>query len=480
MIFLGKVRGSISYPDREYGFSPSKYYPEYFFDDKSISPVPNEIYDLVRNGFFQLGLDKNHYGTKDWNPLGEMIKENDKVLLKPNMVLHDNIIQANGWECLITHPSIVRVIIDYVIIALKGTGEVKVADAPVQSCDFEKLLVTSGYVNLIEFYSKYNIAIEFLDLRNCKVLKKGIVHQIDKNQKSNESIIVNLKDKSKFSDFDSEDNSKLRITSYDPSLLRQYHNQNGHKYCISEEVLNADVIFNLPKVKTHKKAGVTISLKNMVGIVTDKTCLPHHRIGAPEDSGDEYRKKSVLKKISSKSLDIANELQHNEKYYRASFFNTIGFLTGKLGAILGKDYTSEGSWNGNDTIWRMVYDLNYIVRYADKLGAIQQDKQRKIFNIADMVIAGEGNGPLAPSPRGVGIIAMGEDSACLDSVLCAIMGIDIKKIPTIYNCTDNMNMEEVIVAFFPEQYKNSLFDLENYCCNFVYNFKLADGWKSEL
>ena len=51
---------------------------------------------------------------------------------------------------------------------------------------------------------------------------------------------------------------------------------------------HADVVINLPKLKTHKKTGVTISLKNMVGINGYRNCLPHHTIGTPDASGDEF------------------------------------------------------------------------------------------------------------------------------------------------------------------------------------------------
>ena len=39
------------------------------------------------------------------------------------------------------------------------------------------------------------------------------------------------------------------------------------EYCISEACLEADVIINLPKPKTHRKAGFTGALKNMIGVV---------------------------------------------------------------------------------------------------------------------------------------------------------------------------------------------------------------------
>ena len=71
------------------------------------------------------------------------------------------------------------------------------------------------------------------------------------------------------SEFSSEDSGtleKLRITNYDPAILKQHHTENKHEYYISDYLLNADCVINMPKPKSHRKAGVTIALKNLIGI----------------------------------------------------------------------------------------------------------------------------------------------------------------------------------------------------------------------
>lgn len=50
----------------------------------------------------------------------------------------------------------------------------------------------------------------------------------------------------------------------------------------------ADVFINLPKMKVHKKTGVTLSLKNLVGINADKNWLPHYSGGSPRNGGDQF------------------------------------------------------------------------------------------------------------------------------------------------------------------------------------------------
>jgi hypothetical protein len=50
----------------------------------------------------------------------------------------------------------------------------------------------------------------------------------------------------------------------------------------------ADVFINLHKMNVHKKTGVTLNLKNLVGINVDKNWLPHHSEGYPRNGGDQF------------------------------------------------------------------------------------------------------------------------------------------------------------------------------------------------
>src|SRR3954454_9500171 len=88
----------------------------------------------------------------------------------------------------------------------------------------------------------------------------------------------------------------------------------------------------------------------------------------------------------------------------------------------------EGSWQGNDTIWRTVLDLNQILFYADREGRLQDRPQRRYLAIVDGVIAGEGEGPLASTPRHSGILIAGADPVLVDVAACRAMGYDEKKL----------------------------------------------------
>jgi hypothetical protein len=72
--------------------------------------------------------------------------------------------------------------------------------------------------------------------------------------------------------------------------------------------LEADVIINLPKPKTHKKTGLTGAIKNLVGLVGDKELLPHHRNGGATDGGDCYPGRSFRLRLAELMLDHGNEL----------------------------------------------------------------------------------------------------------------------------------------------------------------------------
>ena len=85
-----------------------------------------EIYDDVRNMFINMGLNKKNIGTDKWNPFSDFIKKGDHVVIKPNLVFHQNI---NGTtDSLITNFSIIRPMIDYTILALGDTGQIIVGE----------------------------------------------------------------------------------------------------------------------------------------------------------------------------------------------------------------------------------------------------------------------------------------------------------------------------------------------------------------
>lgn len=422
-------RDCYSYPKKE-AFRPSKHYPEYLFGESAISNHENPVYDMVREGFYLLGYDAENYGTSKWNPLKHLIKSGDTVLLKPNFVIDTN--TKGGLECLVTQPSVIAAVMDYVLIALQNKGKIILGDAPIQECKFDKLMEESGINHLLSFYQSHvskSVEIKLSDFRAVKSeIKDGIYHY------SNNTVTcktVDLGTDSEFSQYSKEKLENLRITNYDPQILKEHHSLEKHEYCINAEVLSADVIINMPKPKTHRKAGVTIALKNMVGINARKEYLPHHTNGSVSESGDEYLHPNVWKKAKDKLLDKKNHYtQTTEEFAKAKFIGYVIRGCSLMQKITQRDKFYEGSWYGNDTISRTLIDLNKILFYADKNGILQQSQQRKYLIVADMIVSGEKEGPIEPSPKNVGMIAMGENPVCFDETIATIMGAKIEEIST--------------------------------------------------
>ena len=103
------------------GWNPSRLYPEYPFGENNIQKEKNDVYDMVRSLLNMMGLDQKNFGRKCWNPLGTYIRPGDYVVIKPNFVMHLNEnkkVKKNSMECLITHPSCLRALCDYCLIAL--------------------------------------------------------------------------------------------------------------------------------------------------------------------------------------------------------------------------------------------------------------------------------------------------------------------------------------------------------------------------
>lgn len=466
------------YPLKEYKFRPDVAYPEYIFRDE-LSERKNNVYSMIRECMHQMGLDEENYNTIRWNPLRDYVTPGDNVLIKPNMVMHTNL-SGGGTECLYTNPSLIAAMVDYVLIALQGKGQIVIGDAPVQECVFDMLVKESGYDILIDYYKKKGVNISLVDYRNVKTIDKDGLHYLSEN-KGDKGIVVNLDEQSAFADVSEERVENLRITNYDPRILQKHHHKKIHEYKIAEEVLKADVIINMPKPKTHRKAGVTIALKNLVGINANKEFLPHHTLGSREEGGDAYQKKNDYLKIANMVLDIKNMLVNENDMELADLANQ---LYGKLREKKADETYWEGSWYGNDTIWRTILDLNNILYYADKDGKMCHDRQRKMFIVGDMIVSGEKEGPLAPSPIYPRTVVMGDNPVLFDMTVCSLMGFDYKDIPSI-NMPGKEDKKRLLtdgecpyIVSNCEEWNNK--SLEEIRDKYSLKFEPSDGWIAKL
>lgn len=469
------------YP-KEKPYHPSNNYPEYPFKD--LAAHENYVYDSIRELFNLMKLDRINFETKKWNPLKDIIKKGDKVILKPNMVIHEN--ESRPMEGLMTHGSIIRAMIDYTFIALKGEGEIVVADAPIQSCNFEKIIEDNGLREIIEFYNKRkgNVKISIMDFRKEQAGKIKNTYITIEKKLSGDPLGYTAIDFGELSAFEGVDRN-YTITNYDPKIMNEHHGNKKHEYLIPNTLLSADVVINLPKPKTHRKAGMTACLKNIVGISGNKAWLPHHSIGSKGENGDEYINKNIFRRITGHMI-VKRDLASLKKNFKlAKLYSLTAKITKKMSSLTNnKDVYIEGSWWGNDTIWRTVCDLNRVVFYADKKGELKTTVQRKYFNLCDMIISGEKEGPVKPTPKKVGLLVASTSPLITDSVISSIMSFDYKKIPNIIRAFEikklpltKVTVDKISIISNNGNFNKKFNKMEK---NDGFNFIPTSGWKKHI
>lgn len=425
-----------TYPERGgANYSPNDRYPEYPWPEE-IAAKENRVYDSIRNVFILAGLDAEHSGEKGWNPLGEYITPGDTVLLKPNWVENKNKRHIDdSLQSLVTNPAVVRAVLDYVWIALKGTGKVYIGDAPMQGCDIENLFEVAGYRELFQFYRDRGIDLRVADLRKYSVQDKynGVFTEPHMNEDTFGGIVVDIGPRSLHYEKESL-NPRYKVEDYPQTLTQEYHSNGHHRYEVNRLPLMADVIINLPKPKTHRLAGFTGACKNFVGITYEKASLPHRADDDRESGkGDAYSRHSAIKGWMRYFNEKRTYHSREGNYVRCKCNDFLMKASYVIGSALSGDWYRIGSWYGNDTIWRTAMDLNRIILYADKHGNLQSTAQRRIIHIGDMVISGEKEGPVAPTPKPLGIILFSDNAMAFDRTLCGIMGFRSECFPMFSN-----------------------------------------------
>lgn len=388
-VFCGEPR----YPDSP-PFHPSEANPEYPFGDAIDPSRPNPAYRAVRGALHLLAQDATAFDTPCWNPLGHVVHTGDTVVLKPNFIRDFHDTRGDDIEAVITGGSIIRAVLDYVAIALKGSGRVVIADAPQSEASFDRIRAFAGLDEIQAFYAAHSsISIDVIDLRPERTEKiDGVI--VGHRQLPGDPAgytVVNLGRHSEFMPINHLCR-RLYGTEYDRNEITAHHHDDVHEYLISRTVLDADVFINLPKMKTHKKVGVTLNLKNLVGINGNKNWLPHHREGVPANGGDQFASSGLSQRLEH--FLLAKFKKHFPRL--GPIRNYVGGPAKKLGrAVFGDTNTTRirsGNWYGNDTTCRMVLDLNRALRYADGSGVLHDEPDPTISDgsgQSDMVGVGK-------------------------------------------------------------------------------------------
>ncbi|HTR44513.1 MAG TPA: DUF362 domain-containing protein [Thermodesulfovibrionales bacterium] len=133
---------------------------------------------------------------------GDEIRRKNRVLIKPNLLA-----PARPERALLTHPSVVRAAVDYVLI--KGARPF-IADSPAIG-SFEKVIKEGGIREALK-----GLDVEMREFAGSKTVDIG---------------------------------------------------EPFHRVEIAKEALDADAIINLPKLKTHSQMLLTLGVKNLFGCI---------------------------------------------------------------------------------------------------------------------------------------------------------------------------------------------------------------------
>ena len=400
-----------------------------FAPELALTETPASAYledsELISRGIEKLASDLG-WALEGKGPFGRLIEPGARVLIKPNFVLHHNQ-GTGGMEPMITHQSVVKAVVKAALQA--DAAEVLVGDAPIQTCDFRALLEGAGLGSWAEALTKEDSRFQGVkDFRRTTSQYVNGVRVADENILPEENFVLfDLGEESLLEPI-TDEKDDFRVTCYDPRLMAKTHGRGRHRYLVAKDVIEADLVINLPKLKTHKKAGITCALKNLIGINGNKEYLPHHRLGGSNLGGDCYPGDSKVKRMLEYAADQQN-LSDSDKVGRA--WGVVATQLNRVLHLMGDNVGIEGSWSGNDTIWRTGLDLNRILLYGEVDGSMASSPRRRVIHFADAIVAGQGDGPLSPQPLPLNLLFAGNNAACVDWFGARLLGYDPQLLPIV-------------------------------------------------
>ncbi len=482
LVYVYEASGQ-TYPEKA-PFHPDTPYPEYGFD--GLSGERNVVYEALRFCFRMAGLDVEHYDTPSWNPLRNLIRPGEAVLLKPNLVKEHHPRDSKGWQYTLTHGSVIRAVADYVWKALDGRGKVIVADAPQTDSSFDEIARILGLDVIRDFYLAQELDFELLDLRREEWVNRGgvIVSRYRLPGDPNGYIAFDLGDYSEFVGHGGT--GRYYGADYDAEEVNRHHSNGRHEYLIAGSAIQCDVIFSLPKLKTHKKAGITVSLKNLVGVNGDKNWLPHHTEGDPSIGGDEHPNPGTKHRVERSLIPLFRQLALRVPGLGPWIFRQARLLGSRIFGDT-EQVVRSGNWWGNDTVWRMCLDLNKILLYGNQDGTLRPGKpenRKRHYVLVDGIIAGQGAGPMNPDPVPAGILVFGLHPASVDAACAYLMGYDPERIPIVrqaFHCQHyplaEWDWQDVQLVSNRPEWNGPLPDISNEA---TFHFEPHFGWKGHI
>lgn len=437
---------ALEYPVRP-PFDPPVIFPELkrLHFQESWTDEANPVYSRVRDLLINLGLDRSNQGTEFWNPFGDLVQEGQNLLIKPNLVTHYHPKGSVAIYWTISHPSIIRALIDYARLAVGPSGRITVGDTPIENCDFGVLCSLTGLTEMIErLQAREGVELELLDFRTYQTTQypdgSVEVHDLSGDPKGytevdlgEASLLQSLEDlygQQNYYTLGDHTVDHLDPKARTRGLPNKYHFSGQHVYRIPNTILDSDCVINVAKLKTHKFSGVTLCLKNAIGIAQGKEYLPHRRPGTPAEHGDsfpDYPAQQYVMKLKAKRALFSALGGKNVMTIRS-------LVRGVIPAKLPHEVYSEplyGDWHGNDTIWRTTLDLNLILFHADRTSLDLDRPRRTYLGIIDGIVGMDHEAPMTGLPVDSRLLIAALDPVAADTLGTYLMGFDPNQIPTI-------------------------------------------------
>jgi len=422
-----------------------------------------------------------------WAPIFRAsITKADTVVIKPNWLTHTHKYIKGEWQSVITHPNLITSLLEVVLQCLQGSGSVLIADAPQTNSRWDEIMKIMQPETWIKMGRSAGVDVKVLDLRLDEWVTRGdlIIYREKRPGDPLGSTTCNLRENSEFLNHKPSKRGYFGA-DYNKEETNMAHSNGNHKYKVSRSILASTVFINVPKLKTHKKAGITCSLKNLVGINTYKNYLPHYNEGTPQDGGDQFPESTTRTKTETILLAQFNSLL--SRYPKIA--KTLIPLKTLGKALFGhtRNTIRSGSWYGNDTLWRTVLDLNKILLYANPDGTLRppnQNQHKRYISLVDAIISGEGNGPEAPTPKNSALLILGTNPVSVDCVCAKIMGFDYRRIPSIRNAflvrrypICEFSYDHITVHSSDMRFNKRLTQILQTDC---FNFQPHFGWKGHI
>jgi len=331
--------------------------------------------------------------------------------------------------------------------------------------------------------SEHSIDTEILDLRTTFLETRDDVvvrrHRLEGDPRG--EVVVNLGRSSLFHGFQGE--GRYYGADYDTEEVNHHHRGEVQEYKLSGTAMRADVIIDVPKLKTHQKVGVTLALKGIVGLNCGRNWLPHRTQGTPEQGGDQFADSRWIQRCEQTVVRWFEEasLRHPAS---VPILYRLAKRAGKH--IFGPTHRTirGGGWHGNRTLWRMALDINRALMYADSTGRLGERPTRRRFCVVDGIVAGEGMGPIYADAKAAGVIIAGRNPVAVDIVSAETMGFDHERIAMLAGA---LSLRDFSLADFDATGINVVSNVQEWNGGLEvirraepFRFVVPIGWKGEI